>query len=51
VLGPSLEAIGGTRSMAVEQYAGVTRDSFVSDVQQTICEGGGMANATIIERL
>jgi hypothetical protein len=46
-----VEAIGGTPPMTVEQYTTVTRDSFASDGQQTMCEGGGMANATIIERL
>ena len=46
-----VEAIGGTPSTTVEQYTTVTRDSFESQGQQTMCEGAGMANATIIERL
>jgi hypothetical protein len=46
-----IEVIGGTAPMTVEQYTTATRDSFESDGQQTMCEGGGMANATIIERL
>jgi uncharacterized protein YbjT (DUF2867 family) len=46
-----VEAIGGTPPMTVEQYTTESRDSFASDGQQTMGEGGGMANATIIERL
>ena len=40
------DVIGGCVTQAGEQSLNITRNAL-----QTMCEGGGMANATIIERL